>query len=84
MSHEETCPHCNADLHGEKIPEKDRELFGDKEYFSRLIGIEDDSYDGISWWVCPECWVVWSRWNGAINTTMKEEEWFQELKTQHK
>jgi len=80
----ETCPHCNADLRDGKIPEKDRELFGGKEYFYKLIGIEDDSYDGITWWCCPECWTVWNRWSGEINDTMKDEEWFDSMKEHHK
>ncbi len=76
MSNEETCPHCNADLRDGKIPEEHKESYGDKEYFSRLIGLEDDSYDGVSYWCCPECWTVWNRWSGEINETMHEEEWF--------
>jgi len=72
-----TCPHCNADLRGNKIPENDREFFGGKEYFSRLIGIEDDSYDGVSYWCCPECWTVWDRFTGKINTTIQHtDKWF--------
>lgn len=30
--------------------------------FSRLIGIEDPTiYDGVSWWMCPDCKVTWKR-----------------------
>jgi len=80
----ETCPHCNADLRDGKIPEKDRESFGGKEYFYKLVGIEDDSYDGITWWCCPECWTVWNRWSGEINNTMKDEDWFDSMKEHYK
>jgi len=78
MLHVEICPHCNADLHGDKIPEEDRESFGGKEYFSRLIGIEDATYDGISYWCCPDCKVVWDRFTGRINHTVEKEAWFRD------
>lgn len=75
----EECPHCHADLRDKPIPEEDKKFFGDKEYFSRLIGIEDDSYDGVSYWCCPECWTVWNRFTGVIDTKMKDEEWFKAM-----
>jgi len=64
---EEICPHCNADLRGEPIPEKDQHLFGGKTHFSRLIGLEiSDRYDGISYWLCPDCRVIWDRFTKKI------------------
>ena len=40
-----------------------------KKRFSHLIGMElsmDDPehYDGVSYWICPECGVGWCRWTG--------------------
>lgn len=77
MFDELTCPHCKADLRDGEIPKKDRKYFGAAKYFSRLMGIEDDTYDGISWWCCPDCKVVWNRFSGEINTTIQDEEWFK-------
>lgn len=55
------CPHCGSSWVGEPIPEKDRHLF-DGTHFLRQMGIEDGSYDGISWWRCPDCEKVMCRW----------------------
>lgn len=35
-------------------------------YFSRLIGIEDATYDGVSWWQCPDCSARWNRWTSEL------------------
>lgn len=33
--------------------------------FNRIIGVEDRSiYDGVSWWVCPDCRTYFDRWTG--------------------
>lgn len=52
------CPKCKADFRGKGIPAKDRDLFGDKTHFSRLIGIDGGRlgiYDGILAYRCPDC-----------------------------
>jgi hypothetical protein len=65
----EVCPHCNADLRSDPIPEKDQHLFGNKTHFSRIIGLEDSrKYDGVSYWMCPDCRVIWDRFTGKIQT----------------
>ena len=33
-------------------------------YYSHLVGVEDGSYDGVSWWLCPFCGAKWNRWTG--------------------
>lgn len=41
--------------------------YGDGKCFSRLIGIEDrNGYDGVSWWLCPDCGQKWDRWSGEL------------------
>lgn len=60
------CPFCHSDLRGEKIPKKYRQHYAkDTTHYSRLIGIEDDSYDGVSFWKCPDCKVTWDRFTGG-------------------
>ena len=62
---ENSCPECDADWTGEPIPEEVQDLFGGKTHFSRLIGIEvTGKYDGVSYWMCPHCRVMWDRWTG--------------------
>ena len=53
MSEPTECPHCQAQLQGEEIPEDQREMFGGKTHFSRLIGISNG--DRVMWFECPEC-----------------------------
>lgn len=75
MTVEYECPHCKADLRNGEIPEKDREAFGNKKYFSRLIGIEIlGGYDGIQYWKCPECKVVWDRFTGKIQKDFDKDD----------
>lgn len=35
-------------------------------YYSRLIGVETEGYDGVSEWLCPDCGVRWDRWTGEV------------------
>jgi len=59
------CPKCKSDFVGTPIPEQYRKLgyYGDNppSHYSRLIGVEVPSYDGISFWQCPDCKHQWSR-----------------------
>ena len=35
--------------------------------YSRIVGIEDPNlYDGVSYWKCPDCSGVWSRFTGKV------------------
>jgi predicted RNA-binding Zn-ribbon protein involved in translation (DUF1610 family) len=51
----EVCPHCGANLIHSEIPEKDREVFGGKKYFLRVIGIYDMDRDVTVSYQCPDC-----------------------------
>lgn len=66
------CPFCKSDLRGEEIPRESLEkgYYGPyspddpPRYFSRMIGIETEKYDGVSEWHCPDCGARWDRWTG--------------------
>jgi hypothetical protein len=66
----ERCPHCNADLRGEPIPEKYlREgSYGawdgvTPRYYWRTISVEiQGAYDGGLYYLCPDCGFAWHRW----------------------
>lgn len=56
------CPECNADWRGSPIPEKIRHCYGQKEHYSRLIGVEiREKYDGVDHWLCPDCRATFNR-----------------------
>jgi hypothetical protein len=51
----DTCPRCKANLQGLPIDET--------HHYSRAIGVEiPNVYDGILYWMCPECSWAWQRW----------------------
>lgn len=53
------CPHCNADLQGDPIPDKIKHHYSGT-HWRREIGIEDPTkYDGIWEWMCPDCNGTW-------------------------
>lgn len=68
------CPHCHGDLRAGEIPVEylEKGYYGPwspgdpPRYYSKLIGIEDGTYDGVSWWHCPLCGATWSRWTGEL------------------
>ena len=39
------------------------EFYSPPYRWSRLIGIETESYDGVSFWRCPECAAQWSNFS---------------------
>lgn len=49
------CPKCWSDWIGASIPEKDREAFGGKTNFIRLIAIYDRGLDRTVGFRCPDC-----------------------------
>lgn len=54
------CPHCDFPLRYEV----------DGKVYSKMMGIEiQGGYDGVSYWACPNCKVVWDRFTG------KEMDW---------
>jgi hypothetical protein len=40
-----------------------QESYSPPYHFSRVIGIETDDYDGVSFWQCPDCQARWRRFN---------------------
>lgn len=53
------CPHCNASLIGEPIPEDIRHHYS-ATHWRREIGIErPEHYDGVWEWACPDCNKTW-------------------------
>lgn len=74
----DVCPECSAELCGGLIIEWGRKLrpddpegyarsYGWPEHLcgSRMVGIEDPRrYDGVSWWLCPDCGTRFDRWTG--------------------
>jgi hypothetical protein len=56
MTDRETCPHCNGSLVDDRPGPT-----GQRGW--RTIGIEVlGVYDGILYWMCPDCSGTWHRW----------------------
>lgn len=55
-----SCPHCKANLQGERITKEKQELYG-ATHFIRKIGIYDLLKDRIVKWKCPDCEGEWDR-----------------------
>src|SRR5208337_1549823 len=53
---------CASILLGPPIPEEDQKSFGGHTHFTRLIGVEDETYDEVSSWECPDCRTSNGRW----------------------
>jgi hypothetical protein len=59
----EKCPHCEADLQGEPIPQKYRDAgyyAAGSTHYRREIGYS--AHDYIQFWICPDCDGTWNRW----------------------
>jgi hypothetical protein len=71
------CPHCEHDL-----------LYKvDGKTYSKLVGLEiQGGYDGVSYWACPFCQVVWDRFTGKLQDWKRpqEEKKMSEWKTYRK
>ena len=66
------CPVCRADWQASEIPAKSRQYYAPSAtHYSRLIGIETRSYDGVSYWQCPDCKATWDRWTGALTACQR-------------
>jgi ssDNA-binding Zn-finger/Zn-ribbon topoisomerase 1 len=57
----EACPKCEASWQGKPIPKESRSLFGNNEWFSRVIGISSMQQDRTIAWQCPDCHACWDR-----------------------
>jgi len=53
------CPHCQANLVSNPIPEDQQEDYDGETAFSLVIGLSDG--DNIYAWVCPDCGKTWER-----------------------
>jgi hypothetical protein len=63
----EHCPYCAADLNGEPIPESVREHYSGTRW-RRELGCEIRGvYDGVLFWVCPDCGRPFHRWPVGSN-----------------
>lgn len=49
------CPHCNANLVGDEIPENRRHNFGGATHGSRIIAVYDQARDRTAYFKCPDC-----------------------------
>jgi len=54
------CPHCNANLRGEPIPENIAHHYSGT-HWGRRIGIYDFELDRVVKWECPDCHGTWER-----------------------
>jgi len=60
----DTCPHCQANLQGDEIPDESRHYYGTATHFGRVIGWDGGRpgiYDGVIAWACPDCNGWWHR-----------------------
>lgn len=60
----------HADDHDEQVARNGRCFclpYGDSTHFSRVMGHEVSGiYDGVLFWVCPDCHHAWPRWNDGL------------------
>ena len=63
------CPNCGNGLVGEPIPEEEREHFGGKTTFTRLVSVNDRQLDRQIGYCCPFCWKQWNE-HGVNLATM--------------
>ncbi|GGA91549.1 hypothetical protein [Ornithinibacillus halotolerans] len=56
----EKCPHCNASLQGDPIPEDEQKHYR-ATHFTRKIGMYDLEKDRTMKWKCPDCNWEWDR-----------------------
>lgn len=53
MADLKACPHCGENLVGDEIAPSQREFFGERTHFSKLIGISNG--DSVMYYECPKC-----------------------------
>lgn len=82
---QEVCPN-GCDLRGVEIPEEYlREGYygpweGEKRYYSRMIGYEIQGlYDGVAFWMCPDCGIRWHRFPETWDIRKKVEAYWKGL-----
>lgn len=57
-NNKEFCPHCCANLQGERIPQEQQSAYN-STHFTRKIGMTTIEADNILYWECPECGGKW-------------------------
>jgi hypothetical protein len=60
------CPECGTLWHNKPIPEESRWLFGNSEWFSKVIAISSLQQDRCIAYQFPDCNTCWDRDTGAI------------------
>jgi len=55
------CPACGTLWHEQPIPQESRHLFGDSQFFSRVIAISSWREDRCIAYQCPDCHTCWDR-----------------------
>jgi uncharacterized C2H2 Zn-finger protein len=60
------CPKCESLWHEKRIPKEQQALYGDAQFFSRVIGIYSRDRDCTVAYQCPDCSVCWDRETGKI------------------
>lgn len=66
MKSKEVCPN-GCDLQGDPIPQEyiDKGYYAEgTTHYSRMIGVDggwSGIYDGVIYWLCPDCGVRWHR-----------------------
>lgn len=75
-----TCPN-GCDLHGPSIPKESRQHYSkDATHFSRMIGVEIPGlYDGVCYWMCPDCGERWHRFADGRVYDAVQKEWERDL-----
>lgn len=63
---DDACPGCGADLRGKLIPQEyiDKGYYepGTTRYSRRVGAVKPGVYDGVLYWICPDCGHTWHRW----------------------
>jgi hypothetical protein len=57
----ESCPKCGSSWQGAIIPPEQRESYGGKQWFSRVLSLYSKRTDASIGWKCPDCGTEWSR-----------------------
>lgn len=67
----DNCPHCNANLNGDPIPENIRQNYSGT-HWRREMGWEyPEKYDGVWEWECPDCKGRWPSQAQVIKNKLK-------------
>jgi len=65
------CPKCGSLWHEKPIPEAEQHNFGDKKFFSRVMGIYSRDRDCTVAYQCPDCGTCWDRETSKIRPSFE-------------